>query len=338
MPRKYKVALLLNRDIAQKVIDEKSLYFLHTFAETVDLSELPEQMTEAHMKELIRNADACITCWGTPPLSEEILALAPDLKILGHAAGSVKPVVTKALWERGITVTSANPVMAQDVAETTLALILASLKRLWEARDITRSGHWQDKVQYSKLKRLHGLKVGVISASTCGRYVIELLKVFDTRISVYDPLLTEEEAHRLGVRKVDLPTLMAESDVVTVHAPQLPSTYHMINRKMLSLMKDNSLFINTSRGSVVDEEALIEELRTGRFFACLDVTDPEPPAPDSPLRSLDNVLLTPHIAGGHTVNGRFEMGRFVIEQLYKFLASNEPLDYTVTEEMLSYIA
>lgn len=116
-------------------------------------------------------------------------------------------------------------------------------------------------------------------------------------ILLYDPFVDAEEAAGLGVIKLELNELLTRADVVSLHAPANKHTYKMLNAKGLALMKDDALLINTGRGSLIEEPALIEELSKGRFFAFLDFTDTEPPAADSPLRSLPNVIVTPHIAG-----------------------------------------
>jgi phosphoglycerate dehydrogenase-like enzyme len=139
----------------------------------------------------------------------------------------------------------------------------------------------------------------------------------------------------LGVTKVELEQLLREADVVSLHAPAKPETYHMLNAKGLDLMKDDALLINTGRGTLIDEAALIAELQKGRFFAFLDVTDPEPPAADSPLRHLNNVVVTPHLAGCIEDCGR--MGEMAVEELRRCFAG-EPALYEVTAEMLARVA
>ncbi len=139
--------------------------------------------------------------------------------------------------------------------------------------------------------------MGIIGASRIGRRVIELLRPFDLDVLLYDPYAAPQEAAALGVEPVSLDDLCARSSVVSVHAPQLPATHHMISTRQLAAMPAGATLINTARGSLVDENALLPELASGRLNAVLDVTDPELPPPDSPLYDLPNVLLTPHIAG-----------------------------------------
>lgn len=337
MSKKYKIALLMNKAITQRVISKQDMEFLRSFAEVTEADRLPAKVDEAFMAETIVDADACITCWGTPLLTESVLSKAPGLKLIAHAAGSVQKLIPKSAWENGIRVTSAAPIIARDVAETVLGLMIVSLKEMWEWTSMTKNGLWRGNKSMDSLKRLYGLTVGVIGASHVGKNVIKLLKPFNVNILLYDPYVNDEQAKSLGTTKVSLERLMSESDVVTIHAPVLPSTIHMINKENLSLLKDGALFINTARGKLVDEPALIEKLKEGHIFACLDVTDPEPPELHNPLLSMKNVILTPHIAGGQTQNGRVEQGHFIAEQVHKCLTEGT-LDYEIAAHMLNEIA
>ncbi len=333
---KPRVSIIMPKSSAKRVFHPDDVEFLKSFADINPLQELPDSIDEDKAKGLIKNCQACITSWGTPPLSEDILKYAPDLKLIAHAAGSVKPVVTEVVWKRNIKVTSAAAVIAINVAETTVGLMIVSLKRIFQFSEITRRGLWKDEKEYFKAKDLYKLNIGIIGAGHVGRNVIRLLKNFDVSILLYDPYVSEEEALKLGVKKVTLNELMSSSDVVSLHAPSLPETRHMINKDNLKLLKDGAVFINTARGALVDEKALIEELKTGRISACIDVTDPEPPSKDNPLRKLPNVILTPHIAGV-TPNGARRVGRCAIDEVHN-LFSNKPLNYEVRREMLGRIA
>lgn len=286
------------------------------------------------LKAVIEGADAAITSWGCPALTQDILERAPQLGGVVHAAGTVKGIVTDALWARGIRVSSANGPLGVGVAETALGLTIASLKNMWRLSRSTREGAWS--AGKDKVRELYGITVGVIGAGKAGSHYIRLLRQFDVDILLFDPLLTEEQAAVMGAVKTELNELLARSDVVSIHAPSLPETYKMIDGERLALMKDDAILINTARGTIVDEQALVAELTKGRLFACLDVTDPEPPAPDHPLRSLPNCVLTPHIAGAVN-NGVKRVGQFAIDELKRLLAG-EPLKGEVRAEQMSTLA
>ena len=169
-----------------------------------------------------------------------------------------------------------------------------------------------------------------------GRAVLRLLRSYNFTVLLSDPMIDVEEAASLGAVKVSLPELMERSDVVSLHAPNLPSLRGMINAEMLALMPDGATFINTARGALVDEAALLAELQRGRLYAVLDVTDPEPPVPGSPFYTLPNVIYTPHIAGclGKECEG---MADFAIAELQRYLRQ-EPLLNQVREASLATLA
>ncbi|MER6115013.1 hydroxyacid dehydrogenase [Streptomyces sp. NPDC001743] len=271
----------------------------------------------------LAEAEVLFTCWGATPLTAPVLAAAPRLRAVVHAAGSVKHHITDACWERGIAVTSAAGANALPVAEFTLAAILFAGKRVLLSADryrTLRAGHdW--------LAELHGAgnyrrTVGIVGASRIGRRVIELLRPFDLDVLLYDPYVGAEEAARLGVRLTTLDDLCASSSVVSVHAPQLPETHHLIGAAQLAAMPAGATLVNTARGSLVDEEALLPEVTSGRLHAVLDVTDPDLPPASSPLYDLPNVLLTPHIAGS-LGDELHRMADHALDELERF-ASGRP--------------
>jgi phosphoglycerate dehydrogenase-like enzyme len=162
------------------------------------------------------------------------------------------------------------------------------------------------------------------------------LQNFDVDILLYDPTLNERECKKLGAVKSNLDNLMGKSDVVSIHAPSLPATNHMINASNLKLMKDRAVLINTARGTIIDEKDLIGELKLGRISACIDVTDPEPPSELNELRSLPNVILTPHIAGSVT-NGKKRIGDLIVAELESYI-SDGTLHYEIKQEDLATLA
>jgi len=170
---------------------------------------------------------------------------------------------------------------------------------------------------------LRGSTVGLISASTVAREVIGLLQPFNVHILIYDPYLSDWEAGRLGVEKTTLKEVFKQADIVSVHAPKIPETDHMLGLEQLRLLKEDAVFINTSRGSVLDHEALYQEAKTGRFQVQLDVTDPEPLPPEHPLRKLSNVVITPHTSGGGAY-GYSYIGNTVVQALEQFFY-NKPV-------------
>lgn len=327
------IAITIGRNHYPRMFSQVAWNALDAFAQVIH-HESPKPAGKAELIQLLPPADACITSWDVAALDADVLAAAPRLQAMAHMGSSVKRFVSDALWQRGIHVTSAGPALARSVAETTVGLMLVGMKRIWPLGQHVREGGWRETPWWPS-RELRGKTVGIVGASHVGRFVIELLKPYAVRVLVYDPFLTEEEAGRLGVTRVELAELLARSDVVSLHAPAKPDTYHMLDAAALALIKDDALLINTARGTLIDEAALLAELAKGRFFAFLDVADPEPPAPASLLRRLPNVVVTPHIAG--CIEDCGHMGEMAVEELRRFFAGESPL-YQITPEMFARIA
>ena len=279
--------------------------------------------------EALAEAEVALGTWGMPVLDAAFLAAAPRLRAILYGAGSVRAFVTDALWDRGVRVTSAAEVNAACVAEYTLAAILFSLKHGWRlAAAMRQGGPGPDK---HAVPGASGSVVGLVSLGAIGRLVRRRLRPFDLRVLAFDPFVGPAEADRLGVDRCGLDELFRRSDVVSVHTPLLDATRGLITGELLAAMRPGATLINTARGAVVREQELIAVLRSRPDLqAVLDVTDPEPPAPDSPLRTLPNVVLTPHIAGCVGPERR-RLGRAMIGELRRLLA-DRPLRWEVTRE------
>lgn len=290
--------LAMRPAVAHAVFDTESRHRLSALVD-VDLDLVLDDLRTPRARAALARAEVLVTGWGCPPLDEAALRAAPRLRAVVHTAGTVKAHVTTACWQRGIQVTSAAAANAVPVAEYTLAAILFSNKGILSARDAYRDSRDTTVDWHTALATAgnYRRRVGIIGASRIGRRVAELLRPFDLEVALSDPYVDAEDAARLGVRLLSLPEMFAGSDVVSVHAPWLPETEGMVSRSLLAAMPDGATLINTARGALVDQRALEEELLTGRINAVLDVTSPETPSAASPLYTLPNVLLTPHIAG-----------------------------------------
>jgi phosphoglycerate dehydrogenase-like enzyme len=321
------VAMALSRGVYEQMFTPQSLAFL---SQAADVRGPVDAATAEQITPILADAQVAITGWGTARFDAELLKCCPKLRMIAHSAGSVKGLVTDAVFDRGIRVTTAAGANAAPVAETTVAMMVVLLKRIpWMFRF---NGDKERVKTVGPIRELRDLCVGIISASRVGREVLRLLKNYPRlRVRVYDPYLSADEAAELGVEKATLEQACA-CDVVSVHAPSIPETRHMLDARTLALLPDHAVLINTSRGSLIDEAALVAEVRRRPLYVYLDVTDPEPPAPDSPLRHEPNILLTPHVAGAMN-QGRRDMGRLAIEEALRFLRG-EPLDHEVTRAML----
>lgn len=330
------VAVTIGKSHYPRMFSPEAWESLESFAEIVH-HDGDEPAEKDELISVLADADGCITSWGVAQLDADVLGAAPKLKAMAHMGSSVKRFVSEAFWERDIHLTSAGITLAKTVAETTLGLMLVGQKRIWPLGEHVRDGGWRDSPAWDKWysKELFRNQIGIIGASNVGRHVIKLLEPFETTILVYDPYLSDSEAKKLGVIKVDLEELLQRADVVSLHTPANKETIRMLNAERLQLMKDDVLLINTARGNLIDQKALIEELEKGRFFAFLDVTDPEPPELESPLRKLSNVVVTPHIAG--CIDNCNQMGELAVEELRRFF-DGEPAIYQITNEILERIA
>ncbi|MBO0516724.1 hydroxyacid dehydrogenase [Streptomyces beijiangensis] len=290
----------------------------------------------AHTARLA-GAEVLFSGWGCPQLTAAALDRMPELRAVVHAAGSVKHHITDACWERGIVVSSAAGVNALPVAEYTVSAILFAGKRVLPAAAAYRTKRaWISPIDVIGTGGNFRRTVGVVGASRIGRRVIELLRPFDLRVLVHDPYLDPAEARALGAEPVSLDTLALSSDVVTVHAPELPETRHLFDRARLALLRDGATLVNTARGSLVDTDALTDELVAGRLQAVLDVTDPEILPADSPLFDLENCLLTPHIAGS-LGNELGRMTHHALDELERY-AAGLPFADPVRAEALAHSA
>ncbi len=327
------VAVLIGKNHYQRMLNQTVWDNLRSFANVIEHPG-DEPATKPDLLNILPSADACITSWGVAQLDADVIAVAPRLKAMAHMGSSVKRFVSDALWEKGIHVTTAAPVLAEDVAITTLGLMLVGMKRIWPMGQHVRDGGWRESPHWPS-REIRRKVVGIVGASHVGRHLIRLLEPFEVTILLYDPYVTTEAAAEMGAEKAALEDMLSQADIVTLHAPAKPGTYHMLDADRLGMMKDDALLINTARGTLIDQEALIAELSKGRFFAFLDVTDPEPPAADSPLRRLENVVVTPHLAG--CIEDCSRMGEMAVEELRRFFADEPPL-YQVSQEMLNRIA
>lgn len=331
------VVLAMGTEVAGRLLGDDGLERLTAVA-SVRPGLVVHDVTDPAAREPLLEAEVLLTHWGCPVLDADALALLPRLRAVVHAAGSVKSLVTDACWERGLRVSSAAWANAMPVAEYTLAAILMANKQILRFREHYRDvrGGGADWHALYQTTGNYRRRVGIVGASLVGRRVIELAHPYDWEIVVHDPFITATEARRLGVSLAGLDEMCAAVDVVSLHAPEIPETRHMLDRHRLGLLRDGATVINTARGSLVDQAVLTAELVAGRLQAVIDVTDPEVLPAGSPLYGLPNVLLTPHVAGSM---GN-EMGRLFDAALAELERYAAGLDFAhpVLRSQLSHIA
>ncbi|GHJ54246.1 hydroxyacid dehydrogenase [Nonomuraea sp. TT08I-71] len=307
---------------------------LARLGEPVQVAELESAAARARLAE----TEVLITGWGCPPLTAAVLDAAPRLRAVLHAAGSVKHHVTDACWRRGLLVTSAAEANAVPVAEYTLAAVLMAAKRTatFAAAYREHPGSWQPWRDAIGPASAYRRTVGIVGLSRIGRRVSTLLRPFDLTVLAHDPYATPEQAAAVGAELTGLDDMIRRSDILTVHAPDLPETRHLLDARRLALLPDHATVINTARGALVDTAALTAECVAGRLSAILDVTDPEPLPAGSPLYRLPNVMVTPHIAGAmHSEVHR--LAASALDELAR-LNAGEPPHHQVRAEDLAVIA
>lgn len=238
-----------------------------------------------------------VTGWDTPALTEQLLDRAPELQLIAHTGGSIRRIVPPSVYGRGIRVTTVSEVLADAVAEFTVLSILAGLRRFPAFASAMRAGEpWSELEREPPGTLLQGRTVGLVGASRVGRATARLLAPFGCTVLVSDPYLTKGEADTLGVVGVELDELLTKSQVLSMHAPVLPSTIGMIGARELALLPAGALVVNTARAALFNGPALMNALQQRRIHAVLDVFDEEPLPADSPWRDLPGTLVTPHIA------------------------------------------
>jgi phosphoglycerate dehydrogenase-like enzyme len=333
MSRKPKALLVMNHATFTDQFDSTRLERL---AGLVDLGGQPwtDSLEHPELAGRLEEVEILLTSWGVPRFDAEALERMPNLRAVFHCAGTVRSFVTQELWDRGILVTNGADANAIPVAEFTFAsIVLAGKKAHVLANDArTYREDWSYTSRRGDMGNI-GRVIGVIGFSRIGRRVVRLVQQLqDVTCLVSDPHADPSAVTAAGGRLVSLPELLAASDIVSVHAPALPETRHMIGAAELRAMKDHATLINTARGSLVDTAALEAECSTGRIQALLDVTEPEPLPAGSVLYDLPNVVITPHIAGSLGTETR-RMSDAAMNDLERYLTGQKLMAQVVSEDL-----
>ncbi|WP_433627440.1 hydroxyacid dehydrogenase [Halomicrococcus sp. NG-SE-24] len=292
----------------------------------VTYNETSEQMTRTELADRLRGVDVCVTGWGTRTLDETVLADAEDLSLVAHVGGSVAVIGSHALYDEGVIVCSANEVMAKYVAEGVLTYVLTGLRDVANLTAEMRAGEWPDG--WTQTETLFDRTVGFVGLGTVGRDLLDLLDPFDVTALVYDPYVEESALDGYDARLTSLDTVLSESPVVSIHASLTPETHYLLDAERLGQLQNGALLVNAARGRLVDQSALVDELEAERIRAVLDVYEEEPLPADSPLRTLENAVLFPHVAGAPS---RSRLAGTVISEIERFV-EDEPLCHEIPRE------
>lgn len=246
-------------------------------------------------------------------IDRSILASAPRLRVIGRLGVGLEMIDTEACRERGIAVIVAAGANADSVAEYVLAAAMLLLRRLGETTARILAGEWPRSELIGH--ELGGRVLGLVGFGTIARRIVPRAHALSLSVLAYDPLVSEAEISRAGAKPQELNTLLAEADIVSLHVPLTQATHGLLDRRRLALLRHNAIVINTARGGIVDEDALLEALREGRLAgAALDVFSEEPPDEPARFRDVPNLLLTPHIAGV-TVESNQRVSRVIAERV-----------------------
>jgi len=284
--------------------------------------------------EKVRNVDALASLL-SDKIDAEVFDAAPKLKIVAQIAVGFDNIDIREATKRGIYVTNTPEVLTETTADFAWALLMAVARRVVEADKYVRTEQWKVSWHPSMMlgRDVYGATIGVVGAGRIGYAVARRAKGFDMKILFYDVVPRPEMEKELGAKRVDLDTLLKESDFVSIHVPLLKETYHMINAEKLKLMKKTAYLINNSRGPVVDERALYEALKERRIAgAGLDVFEQEPTLVDNPLLKLDNVVVAPHVSSA-SYETRSKMAEMVAENLVAFFDGKKPPNLVNPEVM-----
>ncbi|MGV9363326.1 hydroxyacid dehydrogenase [Amycolatopsis sp. NPDC003731] len=324
MTRRPETLLVMARDTMELQFGAGELARLRATArlgEPLCTDELASDAVRARLAEV----EVLITSWGCPPLDDAVLRAAPNLRAVLHAAGSVRDHVGAAVFDRGLLVTTAADANAEPVAQYTLGAILWAFKKVpFLAADARKFREdWGYREQRGELSG-RDRTVVLVGFSRVGRRVAALLRLLDlARVLVVDPVAGRGEIRAAGAEPASLAEALPQADVLSLHAPSLPETRHMIGAAELAALPPGAVLINTARGALVDTAALEHACAADGLHAVLDVTEPEPLPAGSPLYDLPNVVLTPHIAGSLGSETR-RMSAEALGELERYVAGLPP--------------
>lgn len=276
--------------------------------------------------------------WGGVPINKKAIDKMPNLKLVLYGAGTIKKIQSEEMRDKGIRISSASQANAIPVAQYTTSLIQLLLKDFFRLSKISKNIRNNKLDVYNLNKGFYNRNIGIISYSNIGKRVIEnIQKLSNNNIFVYDPYYSEEYLKEKGLIKSTLQDIFSNCDVVSLHSPLIKETEYMIGYEHFSSMKENASFINTARGKIIKTDELIRAFTERKdLMAILDVTDPEPLEDNSPLYDMDNIILSPHIAGS-LGNETYLMGESMYDELIRFL-NGEELEYEITKEKFKRMA
>jgi D-3-phosphoglycerate dehydrogenase len=311
------VEIKFYQDMTMFELDNPMAYIGKVEEEGVEWVEPAEELLE-----LLKDTDAVLLQWS--PFNSKMVDAAPNLKFIGSMRSGFDNISAKYAEDKGIVVRNCPGRLANAVADHTIALILSENRGLLRINLRGTNGEWTTDMSDDPFKRpLCMQTAGLVGFGIIAQETAKRLQGFGTKVIAYDPWVSDEVFEQAGVEKVDLETLLKESDIVSIHARLTDETRNLIGEEQLAMMKPGAMFINTARAGLVDEKALIRALKEERIAAAgLDVYSEEPFPEDFPLLTMDNVTLTPHSAGSFAGNMQLSLS-MIVNTFKKFLAGEE---------------
>lgn len=300
MSTRKKVGIQLPKQAQNQTVETRYALELEALAPIADIVEIRAD-TAAEFAAGVAEVDAIVTSWGLR-IDRQVIEAMPRCAVIGVGSVGVDMVDLEAATEAGIVVTNVPDVFIEEVADYAMMLLLSVSRLTPQMQDLARQGRWYEaRPILSRVPRVMGQTLGLFAFGNVARCTARRAKAFGLNVIAYDPYVSELEMSALGVEPVGFGELLARSDYLSIHAPHNAETEHAINAAALARMKPSAIVINTARGPIIDEVALIDALRRGEIAgAGLDVLEQEPPAPDNPLLHMPNVLVTPHVASAST--------------------------------------
>ncbi len=294
-------------------------------------NETESQFTGEELKKLLHGYDAVITGWGSAMLDEQVLKGNNRLKLIVHTGGTIGNLVDEYVYHNGIRVFSGNRLYAESVAEGVLTYMLMALRRIPDYIRLVKEGGW--RTEGDLWEGLLDKTVGIVGLGTISAILIQMLQAFRVKIKIYSHYpVAQEFFDQYHCEIASLEEIFSTCDIVSVHSALNGENRGLIRREHFQLLRDGTLFINTSRGAVIDEAALIEELKKNRFRAVLDVYMEEPLALDNDLRKLENVYAVPHMAGP-TLDRREIITKALIDEMSRFFAGERCFTLEIDENI-----
>ncbi|AFH43236.1 2-hydroxyacid dehydrogenase [Fervidicoccus fontis] len=297
--------------------NEVELEFLKKEGLEVSFHQHPQQTYEEWLEKEIINADIIVVP-PAHPFGKEFIGKAKNLKLIMVSGSGLDKIDIEEASKRGIYVANAPDSIAEAVADHIIALILAHYRNIIKGEEYLRSGKWVGRIPSELIGHtIHGKKIGIIGMGRIGAELAKRMIAFGAEVSYWDRKVKPEVEHLININRIELDKLLEESDIIAVTIALTPETKHLLNKERILKVKKGALIVNTSRGSIIDEQALIERLKSGEIYAALDVYETEPLPTSSPLLSMKNVILTPHI-GGYSWEATKETSEYVARSIVEF--------------------